>query len=373
MGQDNPQRVVQTFIDLVQRHEQAFYSFVHKVHSKGEGLFDNLMRWIELFLTAMRDGLGQTVSLEFLLPHAGPERAAVLKEVDEVAVYHYKLKLAYEDKLRRRFGKTQGREGADAEDEAAQALVNGVVQDLSFGELVRGDADDMAAEDSAEDSDEDSDDDSSEYETASESGSEETSSEEAGPRPGSSQTARTSTESHVSRQQPHPHKPHRERQDKDRPTRQASVQNDQTLRTAHSVSTLKSKLTFKKSDAPPVPALHGETQTPVPSKALPRSPLSPRPSGEQASAPLRPQPVHRESPKLRKRQGTAVKPPDLEHIPNLLPVFVEMVNLNRICTIHRKLTSSIYSYDRCYAQHKLSEPPALDYTTYPTLELNATA
>ncbi|KAJ4478105.1 hypothetical protein J3R30DRAFT_2860798 [Lentinula aciculospora] len=65
LTQEDPSRTVQAFVDLIQRHEQSFYSFVHKVHSKGEGLFDSLMRWIELFLTFMREGLGQPISLEF--------------------------------------------------------------------------------------------------------------------------------------------------------------------------------------------------------------------------------------------------------------------------------------------------------------------
>jgi hypothetical protein len=73
VNQEGPQWTVQTFIDLVQWHEQSFYSFVHKVHSKGKGFFDSLMHWIELFLTAVREGLGNPVSLEFLLPHTSQE------------------------------------------------------------------------------------------------------------------------------------------------------------------------------------------------------------------------------------------------------------------------------------------------------------
>ncbi|KAI9063229.1 hypothetical protein FKP32DRAFT_1666643 [Trametes sanguinea] len=109
LSQTDPARTVQIFIDLIQRHEQAFYSFVHKVHSKGEGLFTNLMRWIERFLTLMRDGLGEPISLEFLLPHTGADRENVLREVDAVALYHYKLKVAYEAKLRRRTERSERR------------------------------------------------------------------------------------------------------------------------------------------------------------------------------------------------------------------------------------------------------------------------
>lgn len=105
VNQQDPSRTVQTFIDLVQRHEQAFYTFVHNVHSKGSGLFDSLMAWIELFLSYARDGLPEPVDLEFLLPDSGPQRRAIMAEVDAVAQYHYRLKLAHEEKIRRRFEK----------------------------------------------------------------------------------------------------------------------------------------------------------------------------------------------------------------------------------------------------------------------------
>jgi hypothetical protein len=169
--QEDPHQTVQAFVDLVKRHEQMFYSFVHKVHSRGGTLFDNLMKWIELFLTITRDGIGNQTSVEFLLPHTGPEREAIMKEIDEVSLYHYKLKLAHEDKLRRRFGRTQKQDGADVEDEAAAALVHGVVNDISFGDLIDGEAEDLAAEDSASDN-------SSDYPTSDESDSDEGSGED---------------------------------------------------------------------------------------------------------------------------------------------------------------------------------------------------
>ncbi|KIP04876.1 hypothetical protein PHLGIDRAFT_75142, partial [Phlebiopsis gigantea 11061_1 CR5-6] len=165
LSQRDPAKTVQIFIDLIQRHEQSFYTFVHKVHSKGDGLFDHLMRWIEQFLTLMREGLGRPISLEFLLPYTGAERLEIMREVDAVARYHYLLKVQYEAKVRKRFGRTaQGQSAADAADEAAAELVNGVVRDLSFGDLVKGDADDLAAEASDEEEEEDEDEDSSEDE-----------------------------------------------------------------------------------------------------------------------------------------------------------------------------------------------------------------
>jgi hypothetical protein len=160
LAQEDPGRTVQTFIDLVQRHEQSFYTFVHNVHSKGKGLFDSLMDWIELFLSYAREGLGAPLDLEVLLPHDGPERAAIMKEVDAVAQYHYKLKVAHEEKVRRRFA---GASGAAAEGETAEeaALLDSVMASLNIGDTTVGAAGEIAieeSEDTTDDEDESGDD-----------------------------------------------------------------------------------------------------------------------------------------------------------------------------------------------------------------------
>lgn len=148
MSQEDPQRTVQTFIDLVQRHEQAFYTFVHNVHTKGQGLFDSLMGWIELFLGYARTGLDTPLDLEILLPMGGPERAAIMAEVDAVAQYHYKLKVAHEEKVRRRF-----QSGMDQQATEEAQLVDSVMQSLSLGESTVGAAEEVADEESDEDDD----------------------------------------------------------------------------------------------------------------------------------------------------------------------------------------------------------------------------
>jgi hypothetical protein len=145
---------VELFIDLVSRHEQNFYNFVHKVQTKGEGLFDGLMRWVELFLTFIREGIGQDygkISLEYVLPHTGEARARILQEVDAIALYHYKLKVAYEAKVRRRFMRQSG--AAADEEMVTQQLVDNVLGDLQFGALIQGDTQDIYAQDESEESD----------------------------------------------------------------------------------------------------------------------------------------------------------------------------------------------------------------------------
>ena len=168
----DPQKTVTMFMELVQRHEGAFYHFVHSVHSKGEDLFDGLMHWIELFLSFIRDGLNpQGVMLDFLLPHAGAERENIMKEIDSIIEYHRTLKIAHHERLRRRLMKGETAAAASyttgsgvvgspgqvsfgaVDKQQDAAFVEGVLQNLSMSG-VADDIDDLNAE-ADEDSDED--------------------------------------------------------------------------------------------------------------------------------------------------------------------------------------------------------------------------
>ncbi|EIW76124.1 hypothetical protein CONPUDRAFT_146665 [Coniophora puteana RWD-64-598 SS2] len=308
LAQEDPQRTVQVFIDLVQRHEQAFYNFVHKVHSKGEGLFDGLMRWIELFLTVVREGLGEPIRLEFLLPHGGEERSKILTEVDAMASYHYKMKVAYEAKIRRRFGRSKGHVDADTEDAATQALVSSVVGEINFGEIVQGDAADLAAEDSEDD---DSEQESSEYETGS-NGEDESSSEEN--LPPALPVARSRTIHPAPTPSQSAERP---------PIRPRST----SLKTARSMSSMRSAHSPSPSSAPPVPPLPDRFNKPLPRSPQPiETPSIRRRSAEEHRAPPNNGRVHPVNNKPKSKHGGPVlTPPKLVHIPQLLPIFVEMV------------------------------------------------
>lgn len=163
-------------MDLVQRHEGAFYNFVHQVHSKGEDLFDGLMHWIELFLTFIREGLNpEGISLEFLLPHGGAEREEIFREIDSLIEYHRMLKIAHHERLRRRLVKGEisgaanyitgastvgspgqvGFGGAPTR-EADAAFIGGVLNNLSMSG-VADDIDDLNAEHDTDSEDEDGD------------------------------------------------------------------------------------------------------------------------------------------------------------------------------------------------------------------------
>lgn len=285
-SQEDPSYTVQLFIDLVSRHEQAFYSFVHKVHSKGEGLFDSLMKWIELFLTFIRDGLSggqEKISLEFILPHMGKEREGILKEVDEVALYHYKLKVAYEAKVRKRFHRQTG--ATLEEEQAAQALVDNVMGELQFGELMKGDAEDVIAEDDEDEWSEEYSDDGTGSETEEDS------------------ETMTTPSGSVSSGSSNP----------------SSRRSSREIEPARGYSVGISR----DGNGGPTPQRNQSFGIDKPLPLVPQS--GDESGGSQRSSGSRPGPVI----KLRTRQKTdqaVVDPPELRYIPKLLPVFVEMIS-----------------------------------------------
>jgi hypothetical protein len=373
VSQDDPQQTVQIFIDLIQRHEQSFYYFVHKVHSKGEGLFSGLMHWIELFLNIVREGLGEPISLEFILPHTGDERRDAIKEIDEVALHHYKLKISHESKLRRRFGRAGGADiGGD--DENAREIVGGLVRDVSVGDFMKGGILDVAAEE--EESCEDSEEFSSDYESDaddSETGSEESS--ESSSRPPAQlrrspstpalpkATPRRAPESFPSSQ---PSKlavpPPAESPSPQRPARAPSVASPSstgtrlrklslTLRKSRSMtfgSSRSSSSNNAEAPPPPVPPVPSLSQSVAQSRsaATPTASRSKQSLASSASPSRRPVPnahAHSrgsgkrypsqnlpEAPKRKRKPAPeALKPPELKKIAELLPIFVEMVCSDR--------------------------------------------
>jgi hypothetical protein len=311
MSEEDPQATVQAFIDLVGRHEQAFYSFVHKVHVNGKGLFESLMRWIEIFLTVVREGLGSPVSLEWLLPHGGQERTNMMNEIDEVTRYHYKLKIAHEEKVRRRFTQAQGHDDADAEDEATQALVNSVVGEINFGELVQSDALDLAAEETDDESDESS----SEYETDSSGSYEDAESEE------SEEEGSTPTRSRVQTARPSPDISSPQRSLTPPPIQQPPPSTRQRSISLRSTKSANFSHQTNRKDVPPVPPL-------PPSLLRADKPLPPPPPTTTARSAENLERAPDHPPRKSEASTNTLKPPDLVYIPRLLPLFVEVMRPN---------------------------------------------
>lgn len=324
MQQEDPARTVQTFIDLVQRHEQAFYTFVHNVHSKGSGLFDSLMGWIELFLSFARDGLPEPIDLDFILPAGGPERKKVMQEVDAVAQYHYRLKVAHEEKIRRRF-----RREAAGEEEAA--LLDSVMASLSLSETAMAEGGEAGDDDSEADDEAggvDSDDDESGFAAfdaaaagekseagairikapalASDSPVEPMSSvaaaAESTSRRGSNVSAGRASLDKIRNTLRHSHESERPRPD-----------------TLGVPSPLGSTATVPGPSAPPSASGSSKPLPPPPPSAASTG------SGHMRAPPL---PLNRQPRKKQKRLLEMMNPPETKAIEELRPLFVEMVSLS---------------------------------------------
>ncbi|KAG9317278.1 hypothetical protein JVU11DRAFT_1473 [Chiua virens] len=345
LSQSDPSSTVQAFIDLVNRHEQSFYSFVYKVHSKGQGLFDSLMKWIERFLTAIREGIGAAnldgqenkIALETLLPAGGEERVRIMEEVDKVIHWHYLNKISHEEKLRRRFRHAQNGAQADAEaeDEATQVLINDIAREFDFGELARANADELAAEESDEDEHSDEDDEDEDDESDGDSSNDEDSDEhetdsDEVEEPATSMHQTLSETLELTRVEPI-QTAALSRSQSVAPSSVTPRQRSFSLRSIKSMKVLRER-ELSVADAPPVPPLPVHLN-----KALPPRPpestsasfsqrrstgrLNPSPGQDSGD----PHPPSRRPRKQRKKAGTATQPPELKHIPTLLPIFVELV------------------------------------------------
>jgi len=282
----------------------------------------------------MRDGLGEPVSLEFLLPHTGRERQELLKEIDELATYHYKLKLSHENKVRRRFGRTQGQNDADAEDQATADLLQGVVQDLSFGELVQGDADDFASEASSSEDDSSS---SSECDSDDESEDSDVETSEDDmlqlPAPPPRERATTFGRSQIAGKsvQKRPSVPSLassiRRQGSSVSTKLGGPAPPRQVKPSRSLNFHTSRT--RPVSPPPVPP------PPIPQKYLKQlqlqkpvlPPLPPSSNGASSIEPSNNGLTHNKPLSLGKRKNVVeqLKPPELHHIPQLLPVFMAML------------------------------------------------
>jgi hypothetical protein len=119
------------------------------------------MKWIELFINFVRDGLPTAISLEFLLPYAGKQREEVMEEVDQIIEYHRKLKVNQQDKMKRKLlkGRTNPQDLV-VEGDPESAFLNDMMEKIQVNPIL----DDEIGEDESDEAEEDEDEDDSEAE-----------------------------------------------------------------------------------------------------------------------------------------------------------------------------------------------------------------
>jgi hypothetical protein len=104
----DPNQTVQAFIDLCARHEDKFYKFVHEVHIHDNGLFDQLMGWLEGILEFLRHGPRSGGSLDMnALFQSGVDSNTIdkdvaIREINSLIRWQQARKKWHQDKTRQK-------------------------------------------------------------------------------------------------------------------------------------------------------------------------------------------------------------------------------------------------------------------------------
>lgn len=103
----DPNQTVQSFIDLCARHEENFYRFVHEVHIHDNGLFTQLMGWLENVLEFLRKGpKGGALDMNALFQGAVDmkliDKQKAIDEIDALLEWQQARKSWHQDKTRQK-------------------------------------------------------------------------------------------------------------------------------------------------------------------------------------------------------------------------------------------------------------------------------
>jgi hypothetical protein len=113
----DPNQTVQAFIDLCQRHEHNFYKFVHEVHTHDNGLFTQLMEWIEGILEFLRKGptngtLNVNALFEGGVSSGVIDKTKAVEEINSLIAWQEARKKWHNDKTRQKMA-AEGHVGSD--------------------------------------------------------------------------------------------------------------------------------------------------------------------------------------------------------------------------------------------------------------------
>jgi len=112
----DPNQTVQAFIDLCARHEDNFYKFVHEVHTHDNGLFDQLMGWLEGVLDFLRKGprgggrLDMNALFQGGIDGGAIDKEKAIKEINSLIKWQTARKRWHHDKTRQKMAAEGGDE-----------------------------------------------------------------------------------------------------------------------------------------------------------------------------------------------------------------------------------------------------------------------
>ncbi|KAL8730647.1 MAG: hypothetical protein Q9166_003960 [cf. Caloplaca sp. 2 TL-2023] len=162
----DPNQTVQSFIDLCARHQDNFYKFVHEVHIHDNGLFSQLMGWLEGILEFLRHGpRGGKLDMNALFQGAVDmrqvDKAAAIAEIDNLIKWQEERKKWHQDKTRQKMAaETSSSSSGPAISTPPPGSSTFRSSDFGINEsdlADLGDDDDESGSDSKDDSEEDAD------------------------------------------------------------------------------------------------------------------------------------------------------------------------------------------------------------------------
>ncbi|KAG0165832.1 hypothetical protein DFQ28_008257 [Apophysomyces sp. BC1034] len=103
---ENVRNTAQPFVQLVERHEQQFYLFVHNVHANDSShLFDELLQYVDKIFAFVANGMPGHIDLDALVVPG--QEADLRKEIDALCDYHRRCKLQHLQRTRQKLMTTE--------------------------------------------------------------------------------------------------------------------------------------------------------------------------------------------------------------------------------------------------------------------------
>ena len=108
----DPNQTVQSFIDLCARHQDNFYKFVHEVHIHDNGLFTQIMGWLEGILEFLRHGpragkLDMNALFQGAVDVSSIDKSAAIAEINALIQWQEARKKWHQDKTRQKMAAEQ--------------------------------------------------------------------------------------------------------------------------------------------------------------------------------------------------------------------------------------------------------------------------
>lgn len=134
----DPNQTVQSFIDLCARHQENFYRFVHEVHLHDNGLFTQLMGWLEGILEFLRHGpRGGKLDMNALFQGAVDMRkinkSAAIDEINALIKWQEERKKWHHDKTRQKMAAEGSGSGSGTASTAELPPGSGAFRTSDFG------------------------------------------------------------------------------------------------------------------------------------------------------------------------------------------------------------------------------------------------